>query len=389
MVDWYERKGQTISILHESSYGTPTGGSAWTSLAAAETALNEINIIPTGIEVPLPKINKLKKYDLSAQKYPTAIANGNRDPITFSIDLEMQYPVFLAYAIGLATTSGSDPYTHDLEEDVGIDIQSFTMHCEQDNDTDDNDIAYDLFGCVIDDYTLSINKADETVRETVTISCPACDLDGNINTGGINSMSDDIYTWNELLGDVSDSDSDALAEDNTWSDVTEYLLEQNDTDLTLDAVESITLNISNNVNYLPSLEYRHMVYCVATRRDVSLNMNGYISDKTLLEYWEDTWDNTNNRPNDAGDGGEIKAHIYLEKDSNTYIYIPICSLIPEEHSVEFASIDEGIKGADITLTAGVPDTTNNSAKRLFYDCDNQLNVQIKDSNDNTWYHNTT
>lgn len=498
MVNWYERTGQKIAILHESSYGTPTGGSQWTSPAAAETDFNEINIIPTGIEVPVPKINKLKKYDISALKYPTDIVSGNIDPISFSLDLELQYPVFLAYALGKATTSkcritatndnagdvtdaaaddmptdfsvsvktqgdattaevtdltfvndssksyqskyftihsdstsyyvwydvdsgGVDPtpggtgievdiseddtaytivaatetaieaaadislgsikYIHDIEEDLSTDLESFTLHCEQDNDTDDEDIAYDIFGCVVDEYTLTINKGDETIRESVTITAPYASINGNINTGGINSMNDEIHTWNELHTQAQSADEVALGTQDR------YFLQEGTgggSDIAPDSLESIVLRISNNVNFLPDIEKRQMVYAIATMRNVELSISGYISNKDIWKYWQEAWDISNNRPTSAS--GVINASIYLERGTNDYIYIPINSLIPEEHSCEFASIDEGIKGADITLTAGKSEATSG---RLFYDTDNSKNVEIIDSNDESWYHNAT
>lgn len=382
MVNWYERTGQKIAILHESSYGTPTGGSQWSALSAGETALNEINIIPTGIEVPVPKINKIRKYDIGKMKYPSDIASGNIDPISFSLELELQYPVFLAYAIGLATsTDAGSPYTHDIEEDLSTDLQSFTMHCEQNNDTDDNDIAYDLFGCVVDEYSLRISKGDETIRENVTIKAPYASIGSAINTGGINSMTDEIHVWNELHTQVESGDEIALGTQDR------YFLQEGTgggSDIAPDSIESVSLRITNNVNFLPTLEKRHMAYATATSRDVELSISGYISNKDIWKYWQEAWDQSNNRPTSAS--GVINANIYLERGTDDYIYIPINSLIPVEHSCEFASIDDGIKGADITLVSGVSEADSG---RLFYDTDNSKNIEVKDTNDNTWYHNTT
>lgn len=469
MANWYERYEQSISITAESSYGTPhedgssNGGTAWTALEAAYEDLKRINIIPSGTTVPLPKINKIKKYDISDSKYPSKVASGNRDPIRFTMDLELIYPVFLAYAVGTATTAktqlvaaaaaasgdgtrvitfdgaadlGSveagdiaivtggtndngyykiasvdndddnvtvesrydvfnnesgidceivDYWTHTVQESKTSELESFTMHCEQGNpNAAAQDIVYDLFGCVIEEYRLTINKGNQTVKESVTIACPACAYStANMNTGSdiSDSLPDDIYAWNDLLEDVSSSDG--------MSKTTTMYLIQSDgspaTNLTPTALENVELTVSNGITFLPDLEKRHMVYAVATTRSVAFTLSGYITTKTLLTYWEEVWDESVRGPNTAG--AALQGCVYLERASDDYIFIPINNLMIDEHSMEFSSIDEGIKGADMTFTAGTP--MAGASGRLFYCTDDSKDIEIADGRNELWYHNTT
>lgn len=380
MVDWYPKKEQYIYLVNESAYGTPRAGTAWTAIpvsGGAAANIQRLSVIAEGVEVPLPKIEKLRKYDINAGKHPSHVASGNRPPITFTMNLECQYPVFLAYAVGLATTTGvADPYTHTVIEELGGDagsltgIQSFTLHCEQ-RHAGSEDIAYDLFGCVVEEYKLSINKADGTVKESVTISCPACTLAGNLLTTPPTKCTDMIYVFGH-----------------TKEAAGKYLLMEGTTKVRPDSVETIELGIKNNIMFLPDLAYRHMCFAIARNRDVSLHIVGYISSSKILKYWETTWDEVNERP--TGASGKINAYIYLEKIEATKthsIEIPIYNLIPEEHNCEFVAIDKGIKGADITLVDAPPSEDATYGGKIFRAAAAD-GIIIKDQHDETYYHHT-
>lgn len=525
MPDWYERKDQRLYICNEESYGQPRGESAaWTKISASSTYPQRLNIIPEGIDVPIPTIQKLKKYDISSFKYPSNIVSGNIEPVTFSIEMELQRPVFLAYAVGSAvstmqnlrggttdgvTTAGTatftsatgglddtiagdilhildksdrgyyevlrvesateltlknanfngetactfevyDAFKHVITEELGTNAESFTLHIEIPNDDDgsnldsgddgvttvstktfsvvgeafqtkgvtagdiltmsdgddagtyeiksvdsetqltvyaeadflgdtaitysinepDNRMAYDLFGCVVEEYKLTISKGNGTIKETVSISSPACDTSANILTVPPNSiLFDDVYVFANLTEKTDTED---------WQ-----LLQEAYASRRPDSTETVTLTIKNNFSFKGDLGYRGMVYAIPTKRNVTLDIGGYISEKNLMTYWEKTWNQANNRPDDAL--GNLNSVIYLYMNANKYIKIPISNLTVDAFSTNFITIDEGIKRADITLTEAPPPAA--AGDKMFYEiADSEDGIIIYDQFSEDMYH---
>jgi len=107
--DFYEVIDQRIFMVHEDSYGKPydpeSALSAWTALAADYPHFRRVDVIPDGADPVRPIQQKLKFYDIGDSKHPSLIANGNIEPVSFTIDTIAQTLELLSYAIGQATTS--------------------------------------------------------------------------------------------------------------------------------------------------------------------------------------------------------------------------------------------------------------------------------------------
>ncbi|MHA1795228.1 MAG: hypothetical protein ACTSUK_03890 [Promethearchaeota archaeon] len=449
MANFYPRQYQKVYIVNEESYGKPRGEtSQWSPVSSNNSYVRRLNIIPEGVEIPTPSVQKIKKYDISDAKHPSTVVDGNIEPVTFTMDLELQYPVFLAYAVGTATTSkqtlesgtngssssgtrtfncdsGSDLssvqagdllritagddqgdyviasvdddndqvtiedvhgtfsgssgvsweivyYKHTISEDLGASPKSFTLHCEQKEPSGSSNIYYDLLGCVVQEYTLKINRDNGTVRETVTIASPYCITSWDSNPAvAISSDPDkiylDVYTWNNLTEETN-----------------KYLIMEGSTDKTPDSILDVELTITNTVNFLPDLSKRFMVDVAFATREVSLRISGYITNRDLMNYWQETWDSVNNRPTSAS--GKINSVIYLKRNSHSYIQIPIANWIITDHSCSFISIDEGIKGADISFSDAVP--PSGASGKIFYDLNASSDgIIVADILDSTYYHN--
>lgn len=102
----YDKSGQKIYFQREgSTYGKvydpeSSGLTAFTAVPASYAHWRRLDIIEDTFDVPLPFIEKIKKYDLDALKHPSAILSGNIAPVDITFDMVAQGLEFLPMAIG-------------------------------------------------------------------------------------------------------------------------------------------------------------------------------------------------------------------------------------------------------------------------------------------------
>ncbi len=101
----YDKSGQRLFFQREESYGKvydpeSSGITAWTMIPANYAHWRRFDIIPDTLEPILPKIEKIKQYDISDSKHASSIAEGNIEPQEFTISMDAQALEFLPCAIG-------------------------------------------------------------------------------------------------------------------------------------------------------------------------------------------------------------------------------------------------------------------------------------------------
>lgn len=103
----YDKSGQRIFFQREESYGLPYDPeddlTAFTAVSADYPHWRRLDIIEDTFDVPIPFIEKLKKYDISDAKHASAILSGNITPVDISFETVAQALEFLPLAVGAPT----------------------------------------------------------------------------------------------------------------------------------------------------------------------------------------------------------------------------------------------------------------------------------------------
>jgi len=482
----YDRSGQIILFQREESYGKTydpeaSGITAWTKLPEDYAHWRRLDYITSSIDVVIPKIEKIKQYDLSDSKHASAIAEGNIEPQDITLSMDAQGLEFLPCAIGnpaysshgqamtqvltfttakptqgdyflfdtidsdgdvehwgvwsdtandqstgkptviginatnmipantsTATTvtncadavetiiesecsgditsannvagvltliharDGAVQPAHDSEEgafDVAVGVTtwgsttftvtelldttlpSFTLHFEQTNTTSADDIAYDVFGCVVSEIVVKIGFADKIVKYDVTFSCPYA-VEGET---ALNPPSKKMIDFMPSMNSLIEANNECLLQAGTTSTV------DGADDHTPNTVDSVSLTISNNVTFQPNIEAQHMKTAIAGKRDVSLNIVGATDEKDLFNFWQEKYklSGSDYIPNSASE--RINSVFKLQRDATyDYISIAIYNWLCEEHNFKFMDVSESVKMVDMTLTDG----SGNSAGRI-------------------------
>ncbi|HEC36905.1 MAG TPA: hypothetical protein ENI29_01630 [bacterium] len=202
---------------------------------------------------------------------------------------------------------------------------------------DTEDVIVDLFGCVVTDYELTIDYGDKIVSESVTLKCVNYSLGDRLTNPPPKVELIDPHTWVDLKESASN-----------------YLLQEGTTDKTPDIVNKAILKISNDVEFQPELESRYPQTAMNGKREVSLQLVGFTKNRDTFDYFNDTWDNTNQRYSSAS--GRLNSKIRLERNiTYDYMLFSIYNWLIEEHNHNVFSIDDRIKGLDLTFTAATPD----------------------------------
>lgn len=253
---------------------------------------------------------------------------------------------------------------HTVTETIGRELKSLTMHCEQINTDDNETIAYDLFGVVINSIEVTGNFADGLITATVEFTAPHYAI-GNVFTEKPNdNKCNDPLVWANMKESANNC---FIQEGDTATVNTPPPATGNPTggDMTPKALESFTFTVTNNVDFKPDIGLNYMKHAYSTKRELSLTFTGFIDNKRLMDRWRDTWDNCRGVYSGAYNSSSGTAHrlnstLTFERTADTdYIQLKIYNWMIGEHDLHFHSIDEGIKGINATLT----DATPNSNKR--------------------------
>lgn len=101
----YDKSGQRVYFVREGSYGKPydpesSGITAWTQVPADYPHWRKLDYITDGFEASLPKIEKIKQFDVSDGKHASSIASGNIAPQDITLTMDGQALEFLPMAVG-------------------------------------------------------------------------------------------------------------------------------------------------------------------------------------------------------------------------------------------------------------------------------------------------
>jgi hypothetical protein len=239
------------------------------------------------------------------------------------------------------TTWGSTTYT--ITEALDTNLPSFTIHAEQKNTTTDEDIVWDIFGCVVESVEVSVNFGDKIVKCSVTFKTPyALENSNGRNTNPPPRKMIDAFPTMLALKESAAA----------------YLLMEGTTDRTPQTVDSVVLNISNNVSFKSDISARYAILAVAAKRDITLRIVGATQEKELFTYYQGAYkaEGTDWVPT-GGIGGKLNSKFKLQRDATyDYINISFYSWLLKEHNFTFVSVDEAVKSVDMTLEDGNSDT---------------------------------
>lgn len=237
------------------------------------------------------------------------------------------------------TTWGSTKYT--VTEAVTTILPSFAFHYEQRNATAAEDILYDMFGCVVDNISISLTYGDKVAKYSVTLKCPYA-VAGLRNTN--NPPRKYIKSFPAMSSLQEAAQSRLLMEvPDTTTDI----------DRTPQQVDSVVLSIKNSIEFKGDLSKRYKNLAVAGKRDITMQIIGNTTERELFQYFleEFTTDGTDWYPTSAN--GRLNSVWKIQRDA-TYDYITIAfyNWICLEHNFSFVSVDDAVKSVDITLQDG-------------------------------------
>lgn len=248
----------------------------------------------------------------------------------------------LIYAV---TTWGSSTYT--VTEELTTDLPSFTLHVEQKNTTEAEDIVWDLFGCVIESVEVSIGFDDKVITYSVGIKCPFA-AEGDRAT---NPPPKKLIPTMPSLHSVKEATDAVLIQDGATATI-------NSTgDRTPTNVEKITFTITNNIKFLTNIGYRYKTTPASAKREVTMNIVGQTWEKELFDFWQGAYklSGTDWVPTDGI--GKLNTTLKLERTAtNDYISIHVYNWLLREHNFTFITVDDAVKAVDMTFEDGSADS---------------------------------
>ena len=268
---------------------------------------------------------------------------------------------FRVFTLEQGADATSANYAHRIQELITNELESFSMHVEMRNTTGAQNRFYDLFGCVVNSLELEMNKATGTITCRADIMAASW-IAGIAATTKIGELTVEAFTWADLV---------------TTGTTGYRLLDENHAEKAPEAIERLLLRINNNVTMRGTVGDPYVLFPVAGKREVSIDITGFIQTKTLYDYWKGTFNNVNNYMNAAS--SKMSAHLILQKTAKTdliNIFIYNIYLPTDGHNLQIQSIDDSIKAVELKLRCAQPDID----KR-------QLYVTIVDNKAKGYYHN--
>lgn len=251
-----------------------------------------------------------------------------------------------SYAV---TTWGSTTYS--IVEALDTNLPSFTIHLEQRNTTTGEDIIWDLFGCVVDSIEVNVNFGGKIVKYSVTFKCPYA-LE-NTNGRCTNPPPRKLINAFQTMEALKETNDNLLLQEGSTATKNDHTTG----DRTPQTVDSVVLNIANNVTFKGDLSALYGVLAVASKRDITLKIVGATNEKKLLVYYQEKYkqDSGDWIPNSAS--GRLNTKFKLQRDATyDYINLSFYNWLLKEHNFVFVDVDEAIKSVDITLEDGSSDS---------------------------------
>lgn len=233
------------------------------------------------------------------------------------------------------TTSGAS--THTITELTDNTLKTFGLHFEWDNGSED--IVADLFGCVVKSYEITIDYDEKIIKESVNILCPYYVV-GNVST----------------IPPPVTTDMDIGIFPNLTESASNYVIMVGTTDKTPAILNTLSLSIENDVEYYPAIGTNYRQTVVNGKRDVKMNLQGYVQTNDLWTYWKDTWSNSLKYYTNAG--GRLNSEIKVNRE-DTYDnwQLSVYNWMIEEYGLRLVPIDEKIQSIDISFMGATPNSS--------------------------------
>ena len=231
------------------------------------------------------------------------------------------------------TTEGSS--THTVLESIDSTVKTFGLHIECDNGSED--IAVDLLGCVITSYEMTIDYSEKLIKESIGIKCPHYVI-STISVYNPPLYALEPQVWSNLVESASNNVIMITAADKTPAILT-----------------GLTFMISNEIDLHPEIGYRYCQFAVSGKREITMNLIGFIQKNEIWETWYDTWSNTAGYYTNAG--GRLNSEIKVERTSTYDTWqMSIYNWLIESYNLKIFPIDDKIMGIDVTFTDATPDS---------------------------------
>ena len=204
------------------------------------------------------------------------------------------------------TTWGATTYT--VTESIGTSLPSFVIHLEQRNDTSAEDELWDLFGCVVESISVSLTYGDKIANYTVVFKCPYA-------LPGLRSTNNPPRKYIKAFPAMSSIQESAGS----------FLIQEAGTtirDRTPQQVDSVVLEINNNITFRSDISKRYKTFPIAGKREITLQIIGNTSERELFQYFLEAFTNdaTDWIPTSAN--GKLYGVFKIQRDA-TYDYISI------------------------------------------------------------------
>lgn len=230
---------------------------------------------------------------------------------------------------------------HRFLENTDYQLDSFTLHVEQ--RLTSNDKLYDLVGCVVDSLELEMSQDGGFVTCRVGIKAAGIAITngpGIAQTTKPSELPIEPFVWGDL--------------DNSATTTQYKFLFENATERAPTSIESIKLTINNNVEFKPGIGDPTMGFVKSGKREIELNIVGFIQNKNLWDYWRGTFDNTNEYMGSAS--SKMSSLLRFNRAAGTDVLtIFLHNLYINEHDSHLQTIDETLQGVNLTLRTAQPD----------------------------------
>jgi hypothetical protein len=277
-------------------------------------------------------VNGDAKFSATSSGARVTILSNDTEKHTDAVDVDTNFRIFVQEQ-GVSASE----LAHRFTENNDYQMDSFTLHIEQ-RLTSEN-ILYDLVGCVVDTIELSMSKDGGFINCNVGIKAAGY-VAGIAQTSPPAELAIEPFVWGNL--------------DNATTTSSYRFIDEANTERAPTAIESIKLKISNNIEFVPGIGDPIGAYAKSGKREIELNVIGFIENLDLWNYWRGTFDNTNERMNSAST--KTSALLRLIRTAGTdLIVIYLHNLYMAEHDAHVMDIDETIKAVDMTLRAAQPD----------------------------------
>ena len=233
---------------------------------------------------------------------------------TFTVDFQLSNAFFLKGAVGNATTTGSDPYTHTYDSSLTKGLSGATIQSSENLDTDSERT---FTGCLFNNTTLTMNVGDVVTGRIDGLYAKEA-KDSTLNTTWETPDTEDVFTFAEATLEIPNATAKL-------------------------EVQNVELSIANNVEMLWGLGSRIATKGVPKQRAYEVRMSRIReADADVLDLF---YGNTTTLTDPSGAANTATLEITLDNEQATTAQRKIVILLDQ---IQFEDYNAPITVAELT-----------------------------------------